>query len=139
MTSECGALTENGLHGLICLNEWFPVSATVWKGLGGVALLERSYITGGRFETSKAHTRSSLNQSSTLVPACRSGCNLSAIAPAPCLPATTFLAMMILDQSSETVSKPTVNAFFFFFYKFLLGHCVCSQDLSSNSVTKTGQ
>ena len=25
---------------LMCLNTWFPVGGTVWKGLGGVASLE---------------------------------------------------------------------------------------------------
>lgn len=36
----CGALNENAPHRLMCLNTWYPVSRTVWEGLGGVALLK---------------------------------------------------------------------------------------------------
>ena len=37
---EYGGLTENGLCRLIYLNVWSPMVGTVWKGLGGVALLD---------------------------------------------------------------------------------------------------
>ena len=37
---SCGCLNENSPHGLIYFNALIPVSGTVWKGLGGVALLE---------------------------------------------------------------------------------------------------
>ena len=33
-------LNDNGIHGLICLKDWFPVSGTVWEGLG-------ECVTGG--------------------------------------------------------------------------------------------
>ena len=34
-------MNEKGPHGLMYLNTWFPILfGTVWKGLGGVALLE---------------------------------------------------------------------------------------------------
>jgi hypothetical protein len=36
---ECGGLNENGLHRLIFLNIWSPVSGTVWECLGGLTLL----------------------------------------------------------------------------------------------------
>ena len=36
----CGDLSENGPHRLVRLNAWSLVGGTVWKGLGGVALLE---------------------------------------------------------------------------------------------------
>ena len=35
-----GALNKNDPHRLLCLYTWFPVSGTVWKGSGGVILLE---------------------------------------------------------------------------------------------------
>lgn len=36
----CGSLNKNGLHKLIGLNDWSPVSKAFWEGLKGVALLE---------------------------------------------------------------------------------------------------
>lgn len=37
-----GGLNESGTHRLTCLNIYFPVGgATVWEGLGTVALLEK--------------------------------------------------------------------------------------------------
>jgi hypothetical protein len=35
---EFGALNENGLYRILCLNIWSPVGRTVWEGLVGVAL-----------------------------------------------------------------------------------------------------
>ena len=40
VNSHCG-LNENDPHRLIYLNAWSPVGGTIWKGLGGVALLEK--------------------------------------------------------------------------------------------------
>lgn len=44
--NKCCGLKENGLHVSMCLSIWFQVSGTVWKGLGGVALLEEIYYWG---------------------------------------------------------------------------------------------
>lgn len=35
--SLCGCFNETGMHRLLCLNNWFSVSRTVWEGLGGAA------------------------------------------------------------------------------------------------------
>lgn len=50
----CGGLDENGSHRLVCLNAPFPVSGTVWEGLGGVVLSEEVSLEVD-FEVSKAH------------------------------------------------------------------------------------
>lgn len=55
---EWGSLKENGSHGLLCLNDWSPVSGTIWEGLGGMTLLE--CIIEGGVDTSKAHARHSV-------------------------------------------------------------------------------
>ena len=41
-------LEENGPFRLVHLNVWFSVGGITWEGLGGVALSEKVYVTGGR-------------------------------------------------------------------------------------------
>lgn len=41
----CDGFNEDGLHGLIDLNAWFPVGRR--EGLGCVALLEKVYLGDG--------------------------------------------------------------------------------------------
>jgi hypothetical protein len=38
---NCGGLIENGPLRFICLNAWCPVGGPIWKGLGGMVLLEK--------------------------------------------------------------------------------------------------
>ena len=46
-------MNENGPHTLIYLNVWSSVGGTVWKELGGVALLEKVGHWEVDFEVSK--------------------------------------------------------------------------------------
>lgn len=46
-------LNKNDPHRFICLNTWSPVAGTIWKGLGGVALMEQICHRAGS-EVSKA-------------------------------------------------------------------------------------
>jgi hypothetical protein len=52
--APCGSL-DNGSHRITYLNVWSAVGGPVWKGLGGVALLEE-LSPGVGFVVSKAHT-----------------------------------------------------------------------------------
>jgi hypothetical protein len=42
---ESSGLSENGPHRFICLNAFISVDRTVWKGLGGVAMLGSNCAT----------------------------------------------------------------------------------------------
>lgn len=76
LDTNCGGLNKNAPHRLIYLNVQFPVrrlfrkNYEVWRSW-------RKYVTGS-FEASKVHAMLSLL---FLPPDCRSGCELSVIAP----------------------------------------------------------
>lgn len=42
----CGALNATGPHELICLNNWPPVSETVWEVLGDMSVLKEVWHWG---------------------------------------------------------------------------------------------
>ena len=50
-------LSENGTHRFMYWNAWSLVVGTVWRRLGGVALLKKCVTGGGGFEVSGAHHR----------------------------------------------------------------------------------
>jgi hypothetical protein len=88
-------LKKNAPYRLMYLNTWSPVSATVWEGLGGVALLEEVCHYGVVFEVSKAHTVPT-GSSLTLL---WIRCKLSTSATALCLPAAVLPTMMVMDTT----------------------------------------
>lgn len=39
--NQCDCLNGNGPHEVMHFNAWYPVTITVWEGLGGMSLLNR--------------------------------------------------------------------------------------------------
>lgn len=46
ISEHCDGLNDNGPHRCIYLNAWSAVGGTVWRGLGGVALVEELLLCG---------------------------------------------------------------------------------------------
>ena len=77
------------------LNAWSPISGTDWEGLGGVVLLEEVLSIGTGYDVSKAQAiPSSLSLTIYFWQDVR---KLLATAPAPCLPATMYPSIMVME------------------------------------------
>ena len=75
---------EIGPCRLICLNIWSPICRTVWKGLGGIALLEEVWHRKQALMFSKP---TSFPVSSLCLVLGGSSVSFQLTAPVPCLPA----------------------------------------------------
>lgn len=102
----CGLNESAPPYTLTYLRVFFVFDGTVWKGLGGVALLEELCHQGVDFEALKNLSHS---QIATFL---ASGCvsTLSAL----CLPAAVLATVLVIELSSKIVIKPPVKYNFLF-------------------------
>lgn len=107
--SRCGSLNENDLYRLLCLENWSPVGETIWKGLGGLALLEKVYHWGERALRSQNPPPFPVGSLCLWII-----CKLSAIAPHhTCLWLPPPHTMMDMTSHSLEVWGPKLNAVFY--------------------------
>ena len=109
-------LSKNGPHRLTYLYAWSLESVDIWKDQmspyrSGVALWRKCATGSGLWGFQKPKPGSG---ALFLLPVDKD-VGVLATSPAPCLPACHHaLAMIKMGKTSETVSQPHLNAFFFF-------------------------